>query len=237
MSADSQEEKPKAKAALYIDGFNLYHSVNDLAEPFLKWCNFWRLGETIIPQVSERLVKVVFCTAYYPGDFGKKVRHERFIKALAAVGVETILGHFSTEPADCRSCGRKWHKPTEKASDIHLALTIYDDAINNVYDTAYLLTSDTDQAATARFIKERQSSKKIVSVSPPGREHSQHILSHTTHKIALNKDSIERCLFRNVVFDSNRTAVLRPHEYDPPDGYVHWDDRPSPKKKGSQSAD
>ena len=234
MGAAGQGVASKAKAALYIDGFNLYHAVNDLGEPFLKWCNFWRLGEIIIPQASEQLVRVVFCTAYYPGDHGKKVRHERLIKALEIAGVETILGHFSKEPASCFSCGHKWDKPTEKASDIHIALSVYEDAVNNVFDTAYMLTADTDQAATARFVKQRFPSKKLVSVSPPGRAHSQHILSFASGKIALSRDHMERALFRRAVAAEGKTPVLRPPEYDPPADYVYWDDRATVKKGKGQ---
>ena len=225
MQPDCQEDKPKARAALYVDGFNLYHSINDLEEPFLKWCNLWRLGEIIIPQRSEKLVKVVFCTAFYPGDYKKRIRHEALIKALDIAGVETIRGHFSKEPAECYSCGHKWDKPTEKASDIHIALSLYEDACDDVFDTAYLLTSDTDQAATVRFVSRRFAQKKIVSVSPPGRDHSQHILSLTPYKVTLNKDHIERSLFRGFVSGGGKPAVRRPFEYDPPEGYKFWDDR------------
>ena len=226
MDAAGQVGEAPKRAALYIDGFNLYHAVNDLNESFLKWCNFWRLGEIIIPQHSEVLVKAVFCTAYYPHDHGKRVRHERLVNALDAAGVETILGHFSSEPADCRDCGRKWDKPTEKASDIHFALTLYEDALNNVFDTAYMITSDTDQAATARFVSTRFPEKKLISVSPPGRAHAQHLLSFTHGKVALSKEHIERALFRGFVESKGKPSVIRPKEYDPPQGYVYWDDRP-----------
>jgi hypothetical protein len=43
-------------------------------------------------------------------------------------------------------------KPTEKATDINLALSVYDDAVQDAMDTAYLLTADTDQAALGRAL-------------------------------------------------------------------------------------
>jgi hypothetical protein len=103
-----------------------------------------------------------------PGDHSKKIRHERLVRALKLVGVETVLGHFSHEDAKCRDCGSTWQKPTEKATDINLALSVYDDAVQDVMDTAYLLTADTDQAATAKLFAKRFPGKKLVSVSPPG---------------------------------------------------------------------
>ena len=228
MSGLGQGGPAKRRSALYIDGFNLYHAVNDLEENFLKWCDFWRLGEIIIPSETEVLVKVVFCTAFYPGNFGKKVRHEALIKALKLRGVETIIGHFSKEEVECFSCKHVWDKPTEKASDIHFSLSVFDDAGKDVFDVAYLLTADGDQAATARFVSEQFPMKKLVSVSPPGRGHSQNILRFTgnSNKITLNRDHMERALFRGFVSNEGATPVRRPFEYDPPAGYVFWDDRP-----------
>ncbi len=231
MGDDSQEENTLARAALYIDGFNLYHAVNDIGLPYLKWCNFWKLASILIPKRDERLVRVVFCTAYYPGDHSKKVRHKRLVDALALQEVETILGHFSKEEMGCNRCDHIWDKPTEKASDINLALSLYDDAAQNNVDTFYLLTADTDQAATAAFMLRRFPDKKLVSVSPPGRSHSQHILSHTDHKIALSQEHIERSLFPKLVMSPGKASVLRPFEYDPPENYVFFDDRPKREKR------
>lgn len=223
---DEGQAESRVRAALYVDGFNLYHAVKDLGEPFLKWCNLWRLGELLIPSKSERLVSVVFCTAYYPGDHGRRVRHERLVKALELVGARSIMGHFVHEDADCRTCGHSWKKPTEKETDINLALSLYDDAVRDVFDHAYFLTADSDQAATLRLLRARYPEKRITSVSPPGRSHSQHILAHAHAKIALSRDHIERCLFGSAVMVPGRPPIMRPPEYDPPPGYVPYDQRP-----------
>lgn len=217
------------RAALYVDGFNLYHAVDDLREPFLKWCNLWRLGEIIIPSTSEVLVRVVFCTAYYPGNHGKRIRHERFVRALETVGVECVLGHYVHEAMDCRACGHEWDKPTEKETDINLALSLYDDAVHDVFDHAYLLTGDSDQAATARMFKARFDGKKLTTVSPPGRNFSKHILKHADSSIALNRDHIERCHFGHAVVVEGKPPVLRPAEYQPPLGWVPFHQRPGRK--------
>ena len=46
------------RAAFYVDGFNLYHPINDLGKPYLKWLDLWALGEHLIPGRSEGVVKV-----------------------------------------------------------------------------------------------------------------------------------------------------------------------------------
>ena len=53
-------DRPVSRAAVYIDGFNLYYSISDLRQNHLKWINLRKLAEIIIPRRSEALVKVAF---------------------------------------------------------------------------------------------------------------------------------------------------------------------------------
>jgi hypothetical protein len=77
-------------AAVYIDGFNLYHPIHEFGEPFLKWINLWRLSELMCERHDTRLVKVVFCTAVQD-DEGKRDRHNTYNAALRAMGVTVQL--------------------------------------------------------------------------------------------------------------------------------------------------
>lgn len=227
VSAESQAEQPKARAALYIDGFNLYHAIDDLAQPHLKWLNYWKLGEIIIPKQTEELVRVTYCTAYYPGDPKKKWRHEQVIGAQKVFGVDVVLGHYVREDMDCRACGNQWQKPTEKEGDINVAIHLLRDGFLDHYDHAYLLTADSDQAATARMFNEQFPNKRLTSVVPPRRQPSVHITNYTDkRKIALNDLHLERCVMPQVVFKPGVANTRRPNEYAPPNGWVHPDQRP-----------
>lgn len=215
------------RGAIYCDGFNMYHAVDDLHQPYLKWCNLHRLGSLIARGHAKSIEKAVFCTAYFPGDHGKRVRHEAFVKALAFVGVETRLGHTTTEPMSCVACERRWDAPREKKTDINLALAIMEDAFDNVFDVAFLVTADTDQASTVKMFKRRFPQKKIINVVPPGREPSKHLgnLCHST--IKLKAQQLDDCALPHAVTAEGQRTIYRPHEYDPPPGWVHPDDRPA----------
>lgn len=212
-------------AALYVDGFNFYHAVNELGENFLKWCNLWRLGELLVPSRDEKLVKVVYCTAFYPGDERKRWRHEQYIKALMLKNVSSIMGHYVHEPRKCNSCERTWRHPTEKETDINVALALMNDAHANVFETAYLLTADSDQAANACSFKQLFPGKKIITVAPPGRNFSSHIQKYCDGRIALNRDHLDKCVMK-ALEDDGRTAIRRPREYDPPHEWIHPERRP-----------
>jgi hypothetical protein len=206
------------RAALYVDGFNLYHAIDDLHQNHLKWLNLWKLGELLIPSQSEVLVKVVYCTAIRSDDPQKMIRHRTYIRALEAVGVTCLKGHFSKEERSCRQCFARWQAPVEKQGDVNLAITLIDDAHTGVFDHAYLITADSDQAATVRLLCERFPTKQLTTVSPPGRTHCKEILAYTPRKIALNVAHLARSLFPKHVIVDGRLIVSRDPAYDPPAG-------------------
>ena len=220
------------RAGLFIDGFNLYHAVSDLGESYLKWADLWRLGSEIIPGASQQLVMVDFCTAYFPGDHGKRIRHERYKDALELRGVRCHWGHYADDHRSCPQCNHSWVRPAEKQSDINVALSVFDAAMRDVIDHAYILSADSDQAATVTWFKKAFPEKAVTMVIPPSRPGSKQIRDKAERqKIQLSKDHFERCHFGASVTDGQKT-VNRPVEYDPPAGWVHPDDRPkdSPPK-------
>jgi uncharacterized LabA/DUF88 family protein len=215
------------RAAFYYDGFNLYHAISDLGEPYLKWCNLWELAERLIPKQTEQLVKVVFCTAFYPGDERKKWRHQQYLNALENVGVTTVQGHYIHETSGCSRCGRTWKQPTEKETDINVALSLIIDAQDDVFDRAYLVTADSDQAATARVFRDRFPQKQLTTVAPPGRNFSVDIARYTGgNRLAITKDHLDWTVFPAIVMRGTNPSGRRPREYDPPDWWVHPRDRP-----------
>ncbi len=201
------------RAGLFVDGFNLYHAIHDLGANHLKWLNLKALGQKIIPQKSETLAEVVYCTAYYPGDPDKRRRHEIYIRALAHEGVITKLGHYIHEPMKCRSCNHVWRKPTEKQTDINLALSVIDAVMLDRVECIYLLTADTDQAATLTFLGNRFPSIQRVIVFPPGRHPSDDLKNRSNRTIKLQRHHIEDHLLPG--FIAANPAIIRPVEYKP----------------------
>lgn len=217
-------------AALYVDGFNLYHAIDDLKKNYLKWLDLWSLGELIIPSQSQRLRRVVYCTAVKTDDTQKMLRHRPYIKALQAKDVKCLQGHFSTESASCRDCGYSWERQVEKQGDVNLALSLLDDAHMHIFEHAYLLTSDGDQCATVRVLKERFPAKKLTTVAPPGRAHNKMILNIADTKITITESHLERSVFPGLAVmtpDGRSVAARWPKDYSPPSDWVHPASRPS----------
>lgn len=205
---------------MYYDGFNLYHAVEDLRQPHLKWCDLRVLGELISRGHAKSIDKAVFCTAYFKGDAGKRFRHESYVNALKLRGVETKLGHTTTEPMSCHAhhCGRRWDQPREKETDINLSLAIFEDALDNVFDVAFVVTADTDQVATFRAVHLRFPQKRVIHVVPPGRQPAKHLHDNSYKKtvIKITASHMAQCLMPPLVMKDGERSINRPREYDPP---------------------
>ena len=61
------------RAAFYIDGFNLYHAIDDLGLPHLKWVNLFALARQLVRR-DESVVRVVWCTAVNNKNTSKMLR-------------------------------------------------------------------------------------------------------------------------------------------------------------------
>lgn len=221
--AENQDAKSPQRAAVYIDGFNLYHPIREMGEPFLKWCNLWQLSEIICQPNGLRLARVVFCTAmplHNPDSLG---RHRTFNNAQTASGVKVVEGHYIFND----EIGRH----SEKQSDINVALSLIVDAMDDVYDWAFLVSADSAQAATARVLKERFPQKKLAIVAPPNRRPPDKARTYADRSFTITRDQVERALLPNFVKSLDGGFIRRPAEYNPPTGWLHPDQRPKRKPR------
>lgn len=205
------------RGAVFIDGFNLYHRIHDLRRNHYKWLNLWRLSEFLCARHGVALRKTIFCTAVPDSPDDVRMRHLTYNNALQAVGVEILKGHHIIE-ADT---GRR----IEKQTDINLALSVIRGAHLNEYDCAYIVSGDSDQAATARFFREWFPHKRLVGVAPPDLKVPERLKPHADDHFVLSWNDVERAIFNGDVTGRSGKPIPRPAAYTPPALWVHPDER------------
>lgn len=213
---------------MYVDGFNLYYPIKESGRNYLKWACLWKLGEALSEPYGLSLKKVVFCTAVPAHLPDQRDRHNVFNAAQIARGVKVLKGHHVPEP------DRGGY--SEKQSDINVALSLMMDGIDDVYDVAFLLSADSDQVATAKFFQDRLSvqGKRLVAAIPFTKTYPPAYKALGVPGIEVTEDMIERCVMPERVDGSTGHPIYRPRAYDPPDWWMHPDQRPRGpfKKKG-----
>lgn len=208
------------RGAVYIDGFNLYHAIDDLGKPYLKWNNLRTLSELLSGKRVKSIDKIEFFTAFFSTGDQKHERHRKYLAAQEMNDVIIRKGHLGHEDRKCISCGNQWKQPKEKQSDVMLALSVFEDALNDVYDIAFLITADSDQLASIKAVKRVAPGKKIVIVTPAGRAPSNYLDSACDDRIRMSEDHLDRSVFDGDVSDG-KTLICRPATYDPPLGWKH----------------
>lgn len=143
----------------YVDGFNLYHRVLE-NHPGRKWLNLRALLQARFPNDTVDRVRLFSATVddHNPAS-PKRKRQETYWRALRDTGVEVELGRIENRERKCKadSCGKylSFAHPTEKMSDVSLALRIVTDAIDTPPDIVCVVTADLDVLPALNMLKER----------------------------------------------------------------------------------
>jgi NYN domain len=207
---------PMTRVACYVDGFNLYHAVSDLGRQHLKWLDIQRLAQSIC-RPGEILVKTAYFSAYATWLPAQYARHRQYVSALKATGVDCHMARFNEKQAGCRSCGATWKTHEEKETDVHFSLTFLEDAIDNVFDRAILISADGDHVPAVRRVRARLPAKQIFLAAPPGRLGKARELSKVCNSgLEITAGRLEKCLLPAEFLSADGTVIAsRPSAYSP----------------------
>ena len=205
------------RVSVYIDGFNLYHAIHDLRKPHLKWVDLSKLSLSLCRE-NETLVKVAYFSAYATWMPDAYYRHRQYIAALKTTPVVCHMARFSEKMAKCRSCGATWKTHEEKETDVHFSLTFLEDAKDNVFDRAIIISADSDHVPAVRRVRDRFPAKEVFVATPPQRYgHARELLKVCNSGTQISPGRIGKCLFPADVLDANGVKVAtRPASYAPP---------------------
>lgn len=200
------------RAAFYVDGFNLYHGIDTLNKPELKWFSLMDYAKFIASQRGEQLVKVHYFSAlahHKPASVG---RHQTYLRALKSTGVIYTLGKFKNKPRQCFKCGTKWTGHEEKETDVSIAVQMIEDAIDGLADVLYVLSADSDLAPAVRVLHRKFPSIEYVPVAPPKRPHPSELLQLSKRNLQVTEIAISKNRLPDQITDSAGTFVS-PKEY------------------------
>lgn len=204
------------RVCAYIDGFNLYHAIDDLRDHRLKWLDLHSLMQVFTDPKVHEIRAVNYFSAYADWLQGAKKRHKAYVTALESVGVTAVMGNFKPKDRTCKSCKVTWTGHEEKETDVNIALSLLDDAYNDKYDVAFLVSRDSDLVPALKLVRARFPKKQIKIITPPNQKHSKEMAQIVGDK---NLAEIKRIhLERNqlpefVVNSTGKTVASRPEKY------------------------
>jgi len=179
---------------------------------------YWGLAQAFIKPSSERLVGVYYFSAFATWLPGPHRRHQAFVRALKGHGVTVVLGHFKKKARRCPKCRHSWIGHEEKESDVNLVIHLLNAARSDLFDTALLLTSDTDMVPVINMVRGLSPPKQVVAIIPQRRfQHSLELRNACDNAIRIRESHLSTNLFPEEILDAEgRIVARRPIEYAPP---------------------
>jgi uncharacterized LabA/DUF88 family protein len=102
---------------------------------------------------------------------GSLRRQQKFWNALAAhcscVTIER--GRFQKKDNTCHKCGKTWTSYEEKETDVAIAVALVEDAAHKAFDSALLVSADSDLCPAVRAVRRLHPKAKVVAAFPPAR--------------------------------------------------------------------
>ena len=160
----------------YIDGFNLFFGLRDSGLRRYYWLNPELLIQNLT-KPGQTLSGVRYFSARISpslGDPKKHLRQQAYLEAVETLaGVDAIYGHYLSKPKQCRACGAQWQQNEEKMTDVNIAVRLLADAMDDAFDTAMIVSADSDLVPPVQAIRQRFPNKRIIIASPPERHSSR----------------------------------------------------------------
>lgn len=156
----------------YIDGFNLYFGLRDRRLKAYYWLDLVALVQSLL-KPGQQLEAVHYFTARIratPGNSNDAKRQSTYLDALLTRNLLHIhYGHYLYKSRRCFRCGSEWEAHEEKMTDVNIATRMIVDAYEDRFDTALLVSADSDLVTPVHEIRRRFPSKRIVAAMPPDR--------------------------------------------------------------------
>lgn len=156
----------------YVDGFNLYFGMKQKGFKRFYWLDLVSLGQSLT-KPGQELAFTHYFTARIKLKGNNHADMQRQSLYLDALGMSQNLqihyGHYLQKSRICHKCGAKWTDYEEKMTDVNIATQLLADAFDNTFDTAILVSADSDLTSPVAQLRKRFPDKRIIVALPPGR--------------------------------------------------------------------
>lgn len=149
------------KVAVYIDGSNFYHYLRDKEISFPKGVKF-DFKELVNFLVGDR---TCISKRYYTGVFRNTDNSEKsaeLVKGQQKFFVKIENDGFIVKRGKILIDGGR---PREKGTDVKIAVDLIIGAVDNLYDTVILISSDTDLIPAINYLKYKNKKLEYVGFS------------------------------------------------------------------------
>ena len=203
----------------YVDGFNLYFGLKESQFERYLWLNLLRLSLELL-KPGQQLCRVKYFTSRISRPEDKRKRQTNYLEALGTLAnFEIFEGQFLDKPKECFGCHRTWLDHEEKMTDVNIATQLLLDAFDDKFDTALVISGDSDLVPPIRAIRQRYPLKRIIAIFPPSRTSIE--LRKACHAaFPIGRANLAASVFPDEVTKVDGYVLKRPPSWGPTDAEV-----------------
>ena len=197
------------KLNIYVDGFNLYYGA--VRRTPYKWLDISQMCRHLFPH--DKINKIKYFTARVsarPNDPDQPIRQATYWRALQTIpGLSIIEGSFLVKNVSmplANTNPRKYAlviKTEEKGSDVNLATHLLNDAHQQDFETAVLVTNDSDLLEPMRIVNKELGLP--VGLLNPHKNPSFELRKHASFIKQVREGVLRISQFPTVLTDFNGT--------------------------------
>lgn len=196
----------------YVDGFNLYFGLKTSGLGRCRWLNVQALASNLLLP-SQQLVYTKYFTARIIDPEDKRKRQVVYLEALETLNSFNIFyGKYQRVEQSCRACGATRTERNEKMTDVNIAVEMLADAFQNKFDTAILISGDSDLTAPIAAIRRLFPHKRVVVAFPPNRR-SFELRQVANAYFSINEGQLVDSLFQPQVVKANGFVLQCPPKW------------------------
>ena len=200
------------RVMVYVDGFNLYFGLRSASWKCYYWLDLRLLAENLL-KPNQRLISVRYFSARInaqPESQDKKKRQSIYLEALETLpNLSIYYGHYLAKQQQCKNCKATWDTHEEKMTDVNIAVKLLGDAHDNRFDTAIIISGDSDLTPAVLDIRQRYPNKRVIIAFPPRRVSGQ-LRSAATGSFVIGRKKFAESQFPNQVNKADGYVLKRP---------------------------
>jgi uncharacterized LabA/DUF88 family protein len=123
-----------------------------------------------------------------------------------------LTGRFKDKDAHCKKCGASFVNKEEKQTDVNIAVYLFKEALANTFDTAVVLTNDTDLVPAIHWLKKSFPAKRVGVLFPIDRW-AVELKNACDFWRRIEKKYLKKCQFPYSVKLPSGIVLLRPPEW------------------------
>lgn len=205
--------------AFIVDGFNLYHSLDDAQRKTgngTKWLDLRRLLEEGLAgrmQDKHTPVGIRYFSAYATHRLAQDptavVRHKAFIATLKANGVSIHMGRFKACETRCKLCKQTYSRYEEKRSDVAIGVAVLEALLREDVQRVVVVSGDTDVIPAIQAGKKLAPEKEIGVAFPCGRKNIE-LMNEADFSWSFKTKAYVRCQLPDPFVDQHGNAISKP---------------------------